>query len=208
MKMIFYYIKLGLMLGLICGIAALALSATYSVTKERVEQQKQRDILSSLPVVLPAADQFSEEQHVEGIRYYIGKAQDILIGYAVYGEVQGYQSLIKFMVGVDPEGVIQGLRVLEHGETPGLGARITELPAGQTLAEFIKSKFSKLKPQESTPYPWFPAMFIDKQYDNLYVSKIDTDKNAITAITGATITSQAVADGVKEVVGEFMKKVE
>ncbi|RJP57633.1 MAG: FMN-binding protein [Candidatus Auribacter fodinae] len=207
MKKVFFYIQLGFMLGMVCGIAALALSVTYSVTRDRVELQKQRDIMDALPVVLPGAQSFSDQLHKDGIDYYEAKSGDTVIGYALYGEAQGYQSTIKFMVGLDTKGTITGLRILEQAETPGLGARITELPAGQTLVGFIKNVFSAKKIDESQKEPWFPALFRGKDYRTIYVTKTEAGPNAIAAITGATITSDAVVQAVKSVSDQFLKTV-
>lgn len=47
-----------------------------------------------------------------------------LIGTAVEStDKNGFGGDLKIMVGFDPEGVILGYRVLEHSETPGLGAQ-------------------------------------------------------------------------------------
>lgn len=45
-------------------------------------------------------------------------------GYIYEAEFQGYQSKIRYMIGVSEAGEITGLKVLEQGDTPGLGAEI------------------------------------------------------------------------------------
>ncbi len=202
------YLKLGFLLCVVCVISGFALSVTYSVTKKRIEAQNREDILRSLPVVYPGAASFSDVKSIGGIDYYEAKnAEGKNIGYALYGGVQGYQSVIKFMVGIDLKGKISGLKILEHGETPGLGARITEIKSDETLFGYMEDVFEgegdKKKPKE----PWFTQMFKSKFYKDLYVSKTDSDKSAVHAITGATITTVCVVDGVKEVVGTFLGKI-
>ena len=204
------FLKLGLLLSIICIISGLALSVTYSVTKEKIEIQKQREVLDSLPLVIPSATNFSDKKQLGSISYYeaLDKSNKI-IGYALNGEHQGYQSMIKFMVGIDPKGKILGLRILEHGETPGLGARVTEIKSDKTLGSFIGGMFdneSKTKKQ-SVPEPWFCAMFKDKFYKTLTVSKTGETNSAIMAITGATITSEAVVNGIKETVSKFLSEI-
>ena len=209
MKIVIDYFKLGILLGITCLLSATMLSVTYSVTKECVEKQKVIDVMNSLPIIVPNADNYSEEKEINGIKYFEGlNKKSEVIAYALHGEKQGYQSMIKFMVGIDTKGKVLGLRILEHGETPGLGARITELGNEKTVKQFVEEVFSKdKKTEESAPEPWFTAMFKNKFYKKLYVSKIESDKDAITAITGATITSVAVTDGVKEQVEKFFKLI-
>lgn len=202
------YIKLGLLLCVVCVISSFALSVTYSVTKERIEMQNRKDILDSLPIAVPEASFFSDKKGVGGINYYEAKdANKKNIGYALYGNVQGYQSVIKFMVGIDLEGNISGLKILEHGETPGLGARMTEVKSDETLSSYIKGIFDTKEDNKKSQEPWFTQMFKSKFYKNLYVSKIESDNSAVHAITGATITTVCVVDGVKEVVGKFLEHI-
>ncbi len=202
------YIKLGCLLCVVCIISSFALSVTYSVTKERIEMQNRKDILGALPVVVSGASSFSDAKTVGGINYYEAKdANKKNIGYALYGDVQGYQSLIKFMVGIDLEGNISGLKILEHGETPGLGARMTEVKSDETLSSYIKGVFTTKEDNKTPQEPWFTQMFKSKFYKNLNVSKIESDSSAVHAITGATITTVCVVDGVKEVVGKFLEQI-
>lgn len=204
------YIKLGLLLSIICVIAAGSLAVIYSITKQRIEIQRKREIQESLPLVLPDAQTFSDQKQLEDINYYEGYDNDgSLIGYALNGSAQGYQSTIKFIIGIDPQGTIKGLRILEQGETPGLGARITEMKSDQSFWSFIGSVFNgKEQPTESLVIePWFTEMFRGKDYQTLTVSKTGRTATAVEAITGATITSEAVADGVKDTIATFLEKV-
>jgi Na+-translocating ferredoxin:NAD+ oxidoreductase RnfG subunit len=42
------------------------------------------------------------------------------------------------MAGVDLNGTIEGVAVLEHSETPGLGAKINEIRPGVSEPWFLK----------------------------------------------------------------------
>jgi electron transport complex protein RnfG len=204
------FFKLGILLCIVCLISALALSVTYSVTKDRIELQKERDIQQSLPIVLPQASKMSGEKSTsDNIRYFIGFDKDgAVIGYAVNGQVQGYQSVIKFIVGIDTSGTITGLRILEHGETPGLGARILEIKSDETVATCIKHLFSpENETATKTNEPWFTAMFRGKKYNTIKICKTKAGDNEVMAITGATITSAAVLDGVKSTVDQFLATI-
>ncbi|MDX9703132.1 MAG: FMN-binding protein [Candidatus Auribacterota bacterium] len=203
------FIKLGLLLCLICILAAGLLTILYSVTRERIEIQHQREIKESLPLVLPNAKSFSSMKHMDDIDYYEGLSDNFeVIGYALNGHTHGYQSMIEFIIGIDTKGNIKGLRILEQGETPGLGARITEIKSDESLWSFIKSFFvSSHHSKGKSIEPWFTAMFRGKEYSTLSVCKTGETHNAVEAITGATITSVAVADGVKNTITTFLQKV-
>ena len=73
------------------------------------------------------------------------------------------------MVGIGADGVIQGVRILSHAETAGLGAKSTE--------------------------PVFYEQYNNLSGGNFAVQK---DGGSIVVITGATITSRAVTAGVNE----------
>jgi electron transport complex protein RnfG len=49
----------------------------------------------------------------------------------------GYVAPLRLLVGVTPDGSVLGVRVVEHRETPGIGARVAERPldafAGATV---------------------------------------------------------------------------
>ncbi len=93
------------------------------------------------------------------------------IAFAVDGN--GFGGPIRLMVGLDPATRrLNRVKVLDHLETPGLGARITE----QT----------------------FLGQFESKSLDDAFTAKGDVD-----AITGATVSSQAVAATIKTAISEI-----
>ena len=63
------------------------------------------------------ADSFEE---ADG--YYIGKANNETVGYVFQTEAKGYGGAVKVMTGISADGQITGIVILEHSETPGLGA--------------------------------------------------------------------------------------
>jgi electron transport complex protein RnfG len=57
------------------------------------------------------------------ISYYIVSSNFIeLLGYVVYVEVKGDQGNIVVCVGLNADGVVLGVKLVSHDETPGLGA--------------------------------------------------------------------------------------
>jgi len=178
-------IRYGLTLSVICLITASALSIVYATTKPKIDENRDAEIWKSLKAVLPAGEEFREES--TGKRpYYRALAGGKTVGYAFIVRGEGYSSTIETLVGVDPKGKITGVRVVSQQETPGLGARITEV-----------------KPGEESP--WFTRQFKGKRFNQL---GLRTEGGEIDAITGATVSSAAVAESVEKGVSEFMEKIE
>ncbi len=103
------------------------------------------------------------------------------MGYIVEGFGKGYSSYIHVLASVDKNFIVQKISVLGHGETPGLGDEIEK--------------------------DYFLNQFEGKTADNLVIIKGETP-DKIQAITGATISSRAVAeDGVKNGVNMLKDKL-
>lgn len=184
-------IKFGGLLLLITGVAAGLLAYVDSLTKPKIEEQKRSEQEQALSWVLPQTKEGVIVTHsAKGkVRYYIGYAHKDttnLVGYAFLAKGTGYSSDIETVVGVDTSGVITGIRVLSQKETPGLGSRIVEAKPGE--AE-----------------PWFQRQFKGKKADQVAVKK---DGGEITSITGATISSRAVANSIREGALHLKKLIE
>ena len=173
--------RFGLVLGIICLVATLVLAVTYEITKPKIDEQLRLEEKESLEIIAPAAD-FFNEKFVDGIEYFEAMKADKLVGYCIRVMGSGYGGYIRMLVGIDPNGIITGVEVLEQYETPGLGAKIDET-----------------KPGEKDP--WFLRQFKGKNAATVAVRK------NIDAITGATISSKAVTDAVRGAVTEFLAKM-
>ena len=98
--------------------------------------------------------------------YQVKDAQGQDLGAAVESTTGGFGGDLKVLVGFDPEGKILGYTLLEHAETPGLGAKADKwFQAGE------KGNIIGKNPKEE-----------------LVVSK---DGGQVDAITASTITSRA-----------------
>ena len=89
---------------------------------------------------------------------------------------RGYEGHIEMMLGVDTALAITEVKLVKHRETPGLGAKAVEQA--------------------------FHDRFKGRTADQLEVSK-KGEEGKILAITGATITSKAIADAFVERLGEL-----
>ena len=98
--------------------------------------------------------------------YQIQDSKNQNIGAAVESTTGGFGGDLKVLVGFNPEGIILGYTLLEHAETPGLGAK-----ADKWFQKGEKGNIIGLSP--ATP---------------LVVSK---DGGQVDAITASTITSRA-----------------
>lgn len=93
----------------------------------------------------------------------------------------GYSGDIHMMVGINADGTIAGIRVLNHHETPGLGDKI-ELKKAQWILGFNGTSL-----QNPTPAQW----------------KVKKDGGSFDQFAGATITPRAVVNQVRKVL-EFV----
>ena len=86
------------------------------------------------------------------------------------------------MAGSDDEGTLIDIKILSHTETPGLGAKAAD--------------------------PAFSDQFEQKNVDRVVITKTTpAEENEIQAISGATITSSAVANGVNTALEYWAKNL-
>lgn len=173
-------VRFGLILALICFVATFVLAVTYEVTKPKIEEKLRIEEEDALKAIVPDADSFIKKT-VDAIDYFEALKGKDRIGYCIRVTGNGYSGFIRIIVGIDLNGIIKGVEVLEHQETPGLGAKINEI-----------------RPGEKEPY--FLKQFKGKAAKTIAVKK------DIDAITGATISSSAVTDAINRAINEFLSK--
>ena len=120
-------VRYGLVLAIICIVAAGLLAGVNSLTKDKILQQAQAEEEASLKEVMPAGSSFEAIKSGSEILYY--KAYDKsknFIGIAFKASGKGYSSIIETMVGMLKDGTITAIKVLSQNETPGLGSRVSE----------------------------------------------------------------------------------
>jgi len=156
-------------------IAAVILGGLYTPTQAQLKiyQEEQRQL--ALVDVLPVADHFEAVKSGEETLYYQAfDADNNLVGYCFFHDQPGSQGTITLAGGVDTEYTVTGVKIMTHAETPGLGAKIDQLS------------------------------FTD-QFKGVAVGDLMLSKNggAIDTITGATVSSQAVIDGIHVMIGKI-----
>ena len=186
------FMKDALVLFAITLVSGLCLGFVYDITKGPIEQATIDKNNRTYQEVLSAASSFTEvEGSVEKIAELAASGElagfggvaieSVLEGTDASGAAVGYviNSLsndsyggaVKISVGFDADGTITGVGIREINDTQGLG---------------LKAKEPKFKDQ-----------YIGKNVDTLVVTKTGASaENEIDAISGATVTSNAVTNAV------------
>ena len=163
-----YVLRLALILLAITAVVAALLAFVNSITAPIIEQLNAEKTQKAIEAVLPGGGDSVDFTDATGLVSVVYKGES---GYAVQVAPAGFDGPITMMVGVGFDGNVLGISVIKHTETAGLGA----VAAATTSAG------------ES-----FRAGFVG-QSGSVAVTK---DGGVIDSITGATITSRAVCDGV------------
>lgn len=122
------FIHFGAVLLIIAAISAGTLAFVNGMTKGVIAQNNINAANNARKEVLPVAEKFDEAQALEkeGLAFIPGfDGTNQKVGYVVIVTQGGYGGNIVFSLGVDLDGKITGLKVMNHQETPGLGAKIT-----------------------------------------------------------------------------------
>ena len=169
-------LNMTLVLTLVAVVMGGILAFVNHLTEGPIQQQKDKALADGIKAVmvcndLVVAEPVEVKQTVDGkehtfIIYNVKDAQGKDLGAAVQSVTMGFGGDLKVLVGFDSEGSILGYTLLEHAETPGLGAK-----ADQWFQRGQKGDIIGKSPSEP-----------------LTVSK---DGGQVDAITASTITSRA-----------------
>ena len=160
-------IKLALVLFIVSAITSGVLGLVNMFTKDIIKEQEEAKRAAAYQAVLPYDGEYTEVDFDESDPVFenvnsISAAGDT--GWVVELSFSGAQSTITAAFGVSSDFTITGTSVIDHAETSGLGAKITETD--------------------------FTDQFIG-QGAGMAVTK---DGGTIDAITAATISSRAMAN--------------
>ena len=182
-------------------ISGAALGLVYEVTKEPIAQQEQKAKNEAYQNVFEAAEDFTElteetyspdaltafvkengfDASIDGVAQALSGDGSVL-GYVItVTDHEGYGGDIQFTMGVADDGTLNGISLLSISETAGLGMRAGEVLVPQFAGKQVE-KFSYTKTGAAS----------DDQID---------------AISGATITTNAVVNGVNAGLLCFQEKL-
>ncbi|MEF1284377.1 electron transport complex subunit RsxG [Vibrio sp. M250220] len=167
------------------GVVAL----TNSLTKDQINLQQQKQLLSVLNQVIPH-DLHDNELYKACTLVnspLLGTDADMPVYMATLNgqpsamaieaiAPDGYNGAIKIIVGIKQDGTISGTRVLSHQETPGLGDKI-DLRISDWILGFAGKSLT-----DSNQADW----------------KVRKDGGQFDQFTGATITPRAVVKAIKK----------
>lgn len=170
-----------LSLTVIAVVAAAVLALVSGVTAEPIRKAEQQKTENALKEVLPEFER-TETDTVDGLPCTSVFKGDQLVGVAIVATShKGFGGDLGVMFGFTPDGEINGYKVLNTSETPGLGAK-----AGDWFQKTGKGNVVGKNPAET----------------NLKVKK---DGGEVDAISGSTITSRAFCDAIAIAYGAFQK---
>ncbi|MDH3748647.1 MAG: electron transport complex subunit RsxG [Gammaproteobacteria bacterium] len=133
-----HVMKSGLTLAAIAAICTALVATTYQGTKARIAANEQAWLEQSLEPALAGVffeGSVTESKLVIPTPHELPGRDDVIV-YRVFAEAQpvaalfavtapdGYAGPIRILLGATYDGVVTGIRILEHRETPGLGDKI------------------------------------------------------------------------------------
>ena len=170
--------SLVIVLAVICLVSAAILGLVNKVTVGPIQANTEKTVQESLRTVMPidgdyedVTDQYSGDPvtvDVTGVSVPVKAVYKAADeGYVVETmSPNGFGGALDMMAGVDNEGNVTGIAIISHAETSGLGSKSTD-PEWQAQFKGVNGTIGVTK-----------------------------DGYQINAITGSTITSRAVCDGV------------
>lgn len=163
----------------ICLAVTVLLAGTNLLTKDQIANQSLLAEQSARAAVCPEGKTF-EPGDEEG-SYYVAKDGDSVVGYIFTTEASGYGGKLKVMTGISSEGTVTGISFLSIDETPGLGMNAQK--------DAFKDQYKQTVPENGFTL----------------IKSGEASEGEINAMTGATITSNAVTEAVNAAITQYNK---
>ncbi len=183
-----YILTLTVKLFVTCLVVAGLLGFVNSITKDKIAAINWEKTVAAMKDVVPDPDNttFSDalavtEEMTAAAKnaggtldsVYEAQVDGATAGYAIKVVASGSQGNIEMMVGVDADGVVTGVSIVDHSETKGIGTRVVEDEA-TTSGVGVLTQFEGKSAADGT----------------LEVG------SSVDAITGATVSTRGVTTGV------------
>ncbi len=161
--------KIVIVLTFVCIVCSFFLSLAFNSAKQKISLNEKKLIEESIIKISPLTKKIKNISGDSEDLYQLKDKHSQLNGYAFIASGQGYQGTIKILAVSDTSfNKLTGIEIIEAVETPGLGAKIAEAP-------FLNQ---------------FKGLNVSLEIS--CTKKQITEDNQIEAITGATISSNAV----------------
>ncbi len=185
----------GLLLGLFGLFGAGLLTSIWQATAEQIADQERRATLRSLAQILnpdshdndllQSRIELSPDERLETQQttlVYIARKQDTPVAVAFNIVTHdGYTGAIRMLIGVDYSGIVTGVRIVAHKETPGRGDGIDQARSDWILG------FDGRSLSNPTPERW----------------AVRKDGGEFDGFTGATVSPRAVVGAVRRTLTYF-----
>jgi electron transport complex protein RnfG len=183
-------LKIVIVLTAISVIASGLITIAANYTQPLIEKNAREALQKALSDVLPGLVSFQEKKRLAQAIIFSGRdGEGKPLGYAIYCEGSGFADKIKLLVGIDLDfHRLRSIKILEQKETPGLGSKIED---EDSFLQFWRDK-SLAKPFVFRKPP---------------VSKMRLKDYEVNAISGATISSDAVTKIVNQAVAWARKEI-
>ncbi len=181
-------------------VAGCLLGLVYEITKEPIAVAKENAKQEAYRAVLQDAEEFVEYDGFDadvaakfvGEAGYTDDVTEVAVAKDASGKTMGYVISvtshdgyggdISLSVGILNDGTVKGIEMLEIGETAGLGMKADE--------------------------PEFKEQFVDKRVEKFSYTKTGEEgEDKIDALSGATITTNAVTNAVDAALVYFQNEL-
>lgn len=184
-------------LGVAGFLSGIILVSVYLFTQPYIAEHKAKALEKAVFEVLPGTVRFesyywtgselAKANGQEDLIYFGYDRSDKLTGVAIPGEAGGYQDVISALAGYHPDQkIIIGMKVLESKETPGLGDKI-----------FLDADFKNN----------FKALAVSPEIEVVKKGEKQSP-NQMEAITGATISSKAIGQLLRNSMNLWKERIE
>ena len=171
-------------------LAAVILLVGYNAANGIRAQREEAELLAKMQTILPGSVNFVQEEYT-GEDANIREVYKGETGYVIKTVTYGYAGNITMLIGVSNDGAVTGLQVREMQETFGLGGEA--LTDWEFLAQFLNTTGNVTvgTPGQTDAFSSASGTTEVAEGEEVYVD----------AITGATVTSKAIARSVNSAVG-------
>ncbi len=126
----FKILRIAFSLTMICVCVALAVSLSYALTRDKIEEKRIATERAAIAAVFGRDD--IGYRALEGTPddvtavFEVTDADGNVFGYAVSVSPSGFGGNIDMIVGIGTDGKITGVNITALSETPGLGSRVND----------------------------------------------------------------------------------